>query len=121
GMVMADLDADGDLDIVVNNLRGAAMLYENQLCGGKALEVELNWRDSQNPRAVGAQVRLQTSLGTLTRDLRASGGYLSGDPYRLHFGFPAGVELRSLTVIWPDGQVSKIDQLEPQTLVKITR
>ena len=65
--------------------------------------------------------RSSDSQQSLDADLRASGGYLSGDPYRLHFGFPAGVELRSLTVIWPDGQVSKIDQLEPQTLVKITR
>jgi hypothetical protein len=121
GMVMADLDADGDLDIVVNNLRGAAYLYENQLCGGEALEVELVWRDSQNPRAVGAQVRLETSLGTLTRELRASGGYLSGDPYRLHFGFPAGTALHNLTVIWPDGKVSQIDKFDSQTLVRITR
>ena len=36
GMVMADLDGDGDIDIVVNNLRGPARLFENQLCrGGK--------------------------------------------------------------------------------------
>jgi hypothetical protein len=34
GMVLADLDADGDLDIVVNNLRGPARLFENQLCRG---------------------------------------------------------------------------------------
>jgi hypothetical protein len=121
GMVMADLDADGDLDIVVNNLRGSAYLFENSLCGGEALEVELHWQDSQNPRAVGAQVRLETSMGTLTREVRASGGYLSGDPYRLNFGFPASAELHNLTVIWPDGKVSQIEKLEPRTLLRLTR
>ncbi len=121
GMVMADLDLDGDLDIVVNNLRGSAYLYENQLCGGESLEVQLSWPASGNTRAVGAQVALQTSLGTLTRDVRASGGYLSGDPSRLHFGFPASVELFSLTITWPDGRISAIDNLKPDQFIEITR
>jgi len=121
GMVMADLDSDGDLDIVVNNLRGSAYLFENSLCGGETLEVELLWQDSQNPSAVGAQVRLETSLGTLTREVRTSGGYLSGDPYRLHFGFPASAELHNLAVIWPDGKVSEIGKLEPRMLLRLTR
>jgi hypothetical protein len=121
GMVMADLDQDGDLDIVTNNLRASAYLYENNLCDGNAIEVELYWPDSKNSRAIGAQLVLQTNMGTMTRDLRASGGYLSGDPYRLHFGLPDGVRLLGLTVNWPDGAVTQIDDLDPQTLVKITR
>jgi hypothetical protein len=121
GMVMADLDLDGDLDIVVNNLRSSAYIYENILCGGDGLEVELYWTEAQNPHAVGARVRMQTNLGTLTRDVRASGGYLSGDPYRLHFGFPEQAELLGLTVVWPDGKISQIDDLDSQMILKITR
>jgi hypothetical protein len=121
GMVMADLDQDGDLDIVINNLRASAFLYENSLCNGQALEVELFWPDSTNSRAIGAQLRLQTSIGTMTRDLRASGGYLSGDPFRVHFGFPEDVQLLGLTITWPDGAEAQIDDLTPQTLVAITR
>ena len=60
-------------------------------------------------------------MGTMTRDLRASGGYLSGDPYRVHFGFPENVQSLGLTVTWPDGAKTQIDDLEPQTLVTITR
>ena len=121
GMVMADMDQDGDLDIVINNLRDSAYLYENNLCDGQALEVELFWPESTNSRAVGAQLTLQTSMGTMTRDLRASGGYLSGDPYRVHFGFPENVQPLVLTVIWPDGAKTQIDDLGPQTLLTITR
>ena len=50
GMSMADLDNDGDLDIVVNNLMAPAQIFENQLCGD-ALEVDLLWQDSLNQRA----------------------------------------------------------------------
>ena len=121
GMVMADMDADGDLDIVVNNLRDSAYLFENQLCQGRGLEVELRWPDSANQHAIGAQLALQTSMGTLTRDLRASGGYLSGDPLRVHFGFPEDVDLFGLTITWPDGAVSQVDDVKPQTLTQITR
>src|SRR5690606_30111211 len=60
GMIMADMDNDGDLDIVINNLRNSAELYENQLCSGASLQVALHWPDSANTRAIGAQVWLRT-------------------------------------------------------------
>ncbi|RME85298.1 MAG: CRTAC1 family protein, partial [Caldilineae bacterium] len=90
GMSMADLDNDGDLDIVVNNLRGPAQLFENQLCGGDSLEVDLRWPASRNTRAIGTRVILHTSRGDLHRRVQAVSGYLSGNPQRIHLGFPAG-------------------------------
>ena len=120
-MVMADFDRDGDLDIVVNNLRAAAMLFENQLCEGSSLQVELDWTDSQNPQAIGATLALETSMGTLYRDVRAASGYLSGDAARVHFGFPEDTELYSLNIKWSDGIVSAIDNLSAQILLKVTR
>jgi hypothetical protein len=121
GMLMADLDNDGDLDIVVNNLRSQAQLFENRLCKGAGLEVELAWPSSPNTHAVGAQLELHTSLGVLRRDLRSASGYLTGDPPRAHFGFPNGTELQRLVVRFPDGATAQIDTLEPQTLLKVTR
>jgi hypothetical protein len=121
GMVMADMDNDGDLDIVVNNLRGFAQLHENQLCTGASLQVDLAWPGSQNQHGIGAQLALYTDAGVLRRDVRASGGYLSGDPARAHFGFPAGATLHSLEVIWPDGARSVTERMQANTLLTITR
>jgi hypothetical protein len=121
GMSMADLDLDGDLEIVVNNLMAPATLYENRLCGGRGLEVDLYTSHVQNNRAVGAELFLHTSSGVYYRDVRAASGYLSGDPVRVHFGLPANAHLEALEVRWPDGAVSVVDDLSPGVLLRITR
>jgi hypothetical protein len=121
GMSIADMNGDGKLDIVVNNLRAPAQVFENRLCGGDGLEVDLRWPTSKNTRAIGARLALTTSHGTLYRDVRAGSGYLSGDPARVHFGFSQGTELRRLTIRWPDGAVSTVDVPGAQTLLTVTR
>ena len=118
---MADLDNDGDLDIVVNNLRGPAQLFENRLCGGAGLLVDLAWPASRNTHALGATLTLYTSAGALTREVRSSTGYLSGAAPRVHFGLPAGTTIERLEVRWPDGAVSSVEGLAAQTLVTVTR
>jgi len=121
GMMMADLDNDGDMDIVVNNLRNSAELFENRLCGGSSLQVKLAWSGSPNSHAIGAQIELLTDQGIYTRDVRTVSGYLSGDPVRVHFGFPADAALQSLVVRWPDGATSTTDSISPNTILKVTR
>ena len=110
-MSLADLDNDGDLDVVVNNLSGPSQLFENQLCEGKALQVELEWPDSQNWYGIGAQIILDTDLGRLQRDVRVTSGYLSGDPVNVHFGLGENTGTTRLTIIWPDGVESVHDDL----------
>jgi hypothetical protein len=120
-MVMADLDQDGDLDIVVNNLRGPAQLFENQLCGGDSVQVELRWPQMRNRDALGAVVKLYTSNGVYTRDVRAASGYLAGDPARVHFGVPQAAQIERLEVRWPDGMMSVVEEVEQNTLLTIQR
>jgi hypothetical protein len=121
GMSMADLDNDGDLDIVVNNLTTPAQLFENQLCQGSSLQVELYRKDVPNTCDLGAVLHLYTDHGTYTRDIRALSGYLSGDPARVHFGFPLNTELQALEIVWSDGSQNTITDLTANQLLKIRR
>lgn len=121
GMSMGDLDNDGDLDIVVNNLAAPAQLFENQLCMGSSLQVELHWSDALNHFAIGSRVILKTSTETYQRTVRASSGYLSGDPARVHFGFPTNTEIKQLEIHWPDGVVSEMNVTNSDAFIQVTR
>ncbi len=123
GMSFADMDNDGDLDIVVNNFAKPSVLFENRLCVGIALEVALYWEGSPNRRAIGAKLRLYTTQGTLHREMRASSGYLSSLPARVHFGLgnTTTKDVQQLEVIWPDGQISHIDQPPLGVLLQLRR
>jgi hypothetical protein len=121
GMQMADLDGDGDLDIAINNLRGTAQMFENKLCGGANVLVDLKWPASGNTRAVGATLVLHTSAGVFQRDVRATSGYISGEPARVHFGVPQDATIQFMDVIWPDGKATRVDKLDAQTLIEVIR
>jgi hypothetical protein len=121
GMQMADLDGDGDLDIVINNLRAPAQVFENKLCGGENVLVDLRWPASGNTRAIGATLLLHTSAGVFQREVRATSGYISGEPARVHFGIPKGATILFMDVIWPDGKASRVEKINSQTLIEVTR
>ena len=121
GMTMADLDNDGDLDIVVNNLGSRAALFENRLCGGDSIMVDLRQPGVGNGQGVGAQLTLYTDTDGYHRDITAVSGYLSGKSSRVHFGFPAGALPQRLAITWNDGQYSEVEDLSANTLIVVTR
>jgi hypothetical protein len=112
GMTMADMDNDGDLDIVVNNVLSSAMLYENQLCSGSNLTIDIQQMNSQNPQGIGTRLILTTSTGIYQREIVAASGYLSGSTSRVHFGFPKEAQLEKLEIIQVDGTMTRLDNLE---------
>ncbi len=122
GMVMVDLDDDGDLDIVVNNLLAPAQLFENRLChGGTAILVAVHWPDGINTGAIGSRLVLHTSAGELHREITASSGYLSGNVAAVHFGFPRWAEPLRLKIEWTDGAISLLDRPAADSRITVTR
>jgi hypothetical protein len=121
GMTLVDLDLDGRLDAVVNNLLAPAQVLRNDLCGGDAIEVDLRQPGRPNTFAVGATVTLWTDRGGFDRTVDATSGYLSGDPGTLHVGFPAGTQLRRLDIRWPDGAVSVVPAPAAGTRLEVSR
>ena len=65
------MDADGDLDIVINNLAGPARLFENRLCSGDHPQMDLRW-PAANRYALGTPIQLDTATGIYVRGRRAS-------------------------------------------------
>ena len=102
GLAVADYDNDGDLDFVVNQIAGPALLVRNDDPPGRSLTVVTD------PPTPGTIVEVELVDGmVLRRELTAGSSYLAtGDP-RLHVGLGAA-PARLVRVIWPDGAESII-------------
>ncbi|THH36338.1 VCBS repeat-containing protein [Neolewinella litorea] len=109
GAAYADLDNDGDLDYVVNNINDSCFLFRNDLIGSKDQPYAGHWLqvrlqgEGRNPEAIGARVTVYTDSTTQTMYNHPVRGFLSSVADVLHFGFRAGDSLRSVRVDWPDG------------------
>lgn len=119
GMATADFDNDGDMDIVINNLQSASIIYENQHCDRNSIELDLR-QNGTNPFAIGAQVRIVTDAGTDWQTVLLGRGYLSGATTRLHIGLGQRT-ITAIDIRWPDGETSRVAALEPNRLYTIQR
>lgn len=107
GVVCADLDRDGDIDLFIVNNNEFAELYQNNLdYGHNWLTVQLR-SEGPNTRGVGAMVWLTTSEGTQLRVITAGNNFVSQNPAEAHFGLGEQNAITALRVQWPDGRISE--------------
>ena len=113
GVVYSDLDNDGDLDLVVNNLEDFASIYRNNNTNSNFIGFKLEGEDNQLP--VGARIHLKASGKYQMQELNLSRGYLSSVSPRVHFGLGTITELEEVIIEWPDGRKSELKEYQINT------
>lgn len=102
--VYADLDNDGDLDLVINNINEPAAVYKNlsrEQNKGNYLGIKLQAKTG-NTAAIGAKVTVYANGGLQYEEVNPGRGYLSALPASLHFGLGSAQQADSVRITWPD-------------------
>lgn len=110
GAAIADLDADGDMDYVVNNIEDLALVYENlsdKTAGNNYIQFTCTGQ-ANNPFAIGTSVMIYTDSTRQYQCLNPSQGIFSSIQHLFHFGLGNHTSIDSLIVRWPDGKSQKL-------------
>jgi hypothetical protein len=124
GAAFADLDNDGDLDYVINNINDVASLYENTLYnnGKKSTNnyIRIKLKGStKNKSGLGAKVTIKHHGQTQYVDHSIYRGYLSTVEDAVHFGIGESKTVDTLTVVWPNGNVHRLINLDVNQVIEV--
>ncbi len=113
GVVCADFDNDGDVDILQlhTSTEASATLWRNDSQGNKYLSVKLRG-EVPNTAAVGARIRIRAGGKDQMREIVLGSNYLSHNPTNQYFGLGNSERIETLTVEWPDGSETLMQDLE---------
>jgi hypothetical protein len=119
GSIMADLDNDGDMDLVVSNLANRPTILRNDTAGGNWLSLNLiDASDVQNPD--GTDIWLTRSSGARQHHVVHPGtSYLSQSDRRPHFGLGNDTKVVKLEIRWPSGKTQVLKNIEANQFLQI--
>ncbi|MBN8578240.1 MAG: VCBS repeat-containing protein [Cytophagales bacterium] len=122
GSAFADLDNDGDLDYVVNNINSTAFIYENTLISKKPSKIEpsnflrIKLIGSEvNRQGIGSKLYVYANGKMQYYEHHLSRGFLSSVDNTIHFGLGNEAEIDSLVIIWPDNKTQLLKSLKANT------
>ena len=117
GSAYGDLDNDGDLDLVVNNVNMPAFVYENKLdpVTSNALQIQLEGA-GDNTQALGAKLRVLANDQVYYAEHYPIRGFQSSMDPKLHLGL-GQAQTATVEVIWPTGGMSRVENVPLNTLL----
>ena len=119
GAAFGDIDNDGDIDVVINNLDGKPTILRND--GGN----RNNWitiklaEPGMNRDAIGAKVKVVSGDLAQWDEIRTSGSYLSSSDPRLHLGLERRTQVDLIEINWPNGKVETVRNLPANCFLTI--
>ncbi len=122
GAAYADLDQDGDLDLVVNNIDENPFVYQNnssQLDSSQFLRIKLIG-PATNTLAIGTQLILEAGGKTQYRNLYTTRGFFSSVESIVHFGLGEETLVNTVRIVWPDGKEQTLQNVKTNQLLTIT-
>ncbi|MDC7997884.1 FG-GAP-like repeat-containing protein [Gilvibacter sediminis] len=122
GAAYADLDRDGDLDMILNNMDAEAAIYRNNSPSGQsgnALMLDLEGPKG-NSFGLGAKVTLTLDDQIVYYEHYPSRGYLSSVDYTAVLGIGTAAQVSSIEVIWPDGKTQSLSAVPANSRVKLS-
>lgn len=121
GCIYADLDNDGDLDLVLNNIDETATIYRNdqrQKTDNHYLQIRFNGPE-KNPFGIGTRVDLISGDKTQMQELYSTRGFMSSVAQVLHFGLGKESTIKNLTVRWFDGKTQILNDVKADQLITL--
>ena len=124
GAVYVDLDNDGDLDIVTNNMNQQAFIWKNEIrktvkdSTHNFLTILLKGSEL-NKSGIGAKATLYINGKVQFLEQYPVRGYMSSVDNRLHFGVGNATEIDSLKFVWPDNQVQLLKHIQSNQILTI--
>ncbi|QMU29856.1 FG-GAP-like repeat-containing protein [Adhaeribacter radiodurans] len=123
GAAYADLDNDGDLDLVINNLNSAAFVYRNNTeTVQPANFIKLNLQGQKpNQEGIGATVKLKSKGQQQFYEHYLTRGYQSSQSKNIHFGLGKVTTVDSLEINWPDGRFQLLTNVPANQTLKLNQ
>jgi hypothetical protein len=119
GCAFGDLDNDGNIDIVVNNLDGPPSVLRNEGGGGNNWLLVKCVGTRSNRSAIGARVRVVAGDLSQIGEVMSGSGYYSQNDLRLHFGLAKAKQVDRIEVVWPSGARQSLQDVKVNQVLRI--
>ncbi len=123
GAAYGDLDNDGDLDLVINNVNMPASIYQNKAdkTANNYLKIKLQDHDGKNNQGIGSIVTVEVDDKKYVKQLYTARGFQSNVSASLLFGLGDVNNIKSVSVIWPDQTLQTIDNVQLDSTIVIVK